>query len=1144
MQDGSLTAKGIGSTVQMSEPIGKVGTTGSSTGNHLHIEIKTSNSDGPGYLSSQTCTSSGFTDPLAFIAARLYSGATANYWQFSTNGQKEGWTTLPYEQAWSVGSDWLIESIGSNTRIYSPYMNRVPNSKIYVKLHMANQSACAVAQFYLQTVNDPFNSTMVKHFTAPANGAWGTVVIAVKDVPEYNVHGNWRRFRIQLPGTSCATGNWYFDYIHYVTDNVSPVVQSLAVSPSGWSGTNSFTATWGGWDGPDDGSGYGSGIVSYEVSVNGGAFVNVGSATSYAFTGAQCTNTFTVRATDKVGNVGPESTVPFYLDTTPPQPITVSVTPTSCTNNSSFNLDLGPWTDNCCFSHNDYRLGSGPWQSVNLSYFQIQAYQLGQNVVEAAAVDCAGNRGPARAAYFYFDDSPPAACVPSASPASCSSSNAFTFSWPAPAEAGCGLAGYEYQVESQPTVWTTGNTAQGALAVHEGANTFRVRARDVAGNWGAWGSTAFCWDGTGPASTVLVANPVVTTSSVGVTWRSTDALSPVTAFDVEFRDSTDATWDSWFTGTSDTSAVFGPTQPIAPTPGHAYFFRARATDGAGNVGAYSAGDAVVRFAYPAPLSWTDVTPPELQARSDWRGVAWGDFDGDGAPDLCAGLRGGGAKLFHNTGAGSFELVPQEDLASLVDVRSCAWADFDKDGDLDLVVVASNGCCVLRNDRETGWARMQGLVFDILSATGAAWGDYDRDGWVDLFVATENAGNHLIRNLGHGQFAEVSSPVVAAPSNARGVTWGDYDRDGRPDLFVANWNQPSRLFHNLGNGQFESVYPNVVGEGGPGTGGSWGDADGDGDLDLFATRNGAPSRLFRNDGAGGLVNATPDSLAAPFGLNGCAWADADGDGWLDLYASSDGLDRFWLAKPVWGFEGFPAPVPGASAIGLGVAWADIDGDLDPDLAVAHPGQALQILRNDDVSPRHWLKVRLHGLMSNTAGIGARISVLAGGMRQLREVSGGSGYYSQNELPAIFGLGNATVADSVIVEWPRGVRQVMADVAAGQVVDVVEETPDGASLGSGDGRLALAAPRPNPTDGVTLVPFTLPMRAVVSLRVYDVGGRLVRTLLEGREFGPGLQSVRWDGRGALGERLAAGVYHCRLIVGGRALTRRVVLLDAVR
>jgi flagellar hook assembly protein FlgD len=65
-------------------------------------------------------------------------------------------------------------------------------------------------------------------------------------------------------------------------------------------------------------------------------------------------------------------------------------------------------------------------------------------------------------------------------------------------------------------------------------------------------------------------------------------------------------------------------------------------------------------------------------------------------------------------------------------------------------------------------------------------------------------------------------------------------------------------------------------------------------------------------------------------------------------------------------------------------------------------------------------------------------------------------------------------------------------------------------------------------------------ISSVRVYDVKGRLVRSLMIDEVLHPGVHTLGWDGTDEAGTRVAAGVYYCRLRIGERSLTRRVILL----
>ncbi len=86
--------------------------------------------------------------------------------------------------------------------------------------------------------------------------------------------------------------------------------------------------------------------------------------------------------------------------------------------------------------------------------------------------------------------------------------------------------------------------------------------------------------------------------------------------------------------------------------------------------------------------------------------------------------------------------------------------------------------------------------------------------------------------------------------------------------------------------------------------------------------------------------------------------------------------------------------------------------------------------------------------------------------------------------------------------------------------------------------LSAPSPNPFAPATAVRFALPAAGPVALRVYDVGGRAVRTLVDG-PLAAGEHTAHWDGRDGAARELANGIYFLRLEAGGEERTVRAVL-----
>jgi hypothetical protein len=82
-------------------------------------------------------------------------------------------------------------------------------------------------------------------------------------------------------------------------------------------------------------------------------------------------------------------------------------------------------------------------------------------------------------------------------------------------------------------------------------------------------------------------------------------------------------------------------------------------------------------------------------------------------------------------------------------------------------------------------------------------------------------------------------------------------------------------------------------------------------------------------------------------------------------------------------------------------------------------------------------------------------------------------------------------------------------------------------------------PNPFNDRTAIAFSLDSTTGVQLRVVDLAGRLVRTVLE-RELGPGRHQVDWDGRDATGRRVSQGIYFLHLRAGSLEAHRKMVVL----
>jgi hypothetical protein len=451
------------------------------------------------------------------------------------------------------------------------------------------------------------------------------------------------------------------------------------------------------------------------------------------------------------------------------------------------------------------------------------------------------------------------------------------------------------------------------------------------------------------------------------------------------------------------------------------------------------------------LHFTDVTANAGLTTRGWgMAIAVGDYDNDGLPDLYVTGYGHNV-LYHNLGGCRFE-----DLTNRAGVKlggfstGAAWADYDRDGHLDLFV-----------------ARYVHADLDHLPPPDPGAAGYRS---VILQIPDEMPGetDFLLRNRGDGTFEDVSRKAGISSSSklhGMGVVWGDYDNDGWPDLFVANDGGTNFLYHNLHNGTFEEngiVSGTALGANGEIFGnmaGDFGDFNRDGRLDLIASRySKQPLSLYRNDELTFTDVAVETGLARDT-VNPVKWGtgfgDFDNDGWPDILIANGNFSSLMdklqgevkFREPIQLFRNLQghtfenvADQSGLNAGTLqsrrGTAFGDINNDGNLDFVVFNVDGPPSLFINETRNANHRVLFRLVGSKSNRMAIGARITVEAGGMKQIDEVRGGGSYNSTNDTRLHFGLGNETTMSKIEVRWPSGLVQEFHNVAADAIYQIDE------------------------------------------------------------------------------------------------------------
>jgi hypothetical protein len=493
------------------------------------------------------------------------------------------------------------------------------------------------------------------------------------------------------------------------------------------------------------------------------------------------------------------------------------------------------------------------------------------------------------------------------------------------------------------------------------------------------------------------------------------------------------------------------------------------------------------------------------------GVGWIDYNQDGLMDLYFVQSGATdaykplkplrSALYRNNGDGTFTDVTEK--AGLGGEghygQGVAVGDYDNDGFPDLYVTGYGRAILYHNNGDgtfTDVTAKAGVGDEGEWSTSAGWFDYDKDGWLDLVVTNYldwtpqnnlwcgdrapgyrsycNPGNYrgqktkLYHNNHDGTFTDVSDKTgVGMPeSKGMGLVLADMNGDGWPDIAIANDTWPNFFFQNNRDGTFKDVSlisglaASEDGRYEAGMGIDAADVDGDGLLDVYITHLDLElNRLYHNNGDGTF---TDDTYGSGIGnkamlLSGVAakFIDYDNDGWPDIVQANGamvdnvnlyhslisykepllmfhnlGNGHFEKSSEVLGSD-FLRPIAGR-----GLATADFMNDGREGLAVVCRGDYPELLRNDGNNSNHWLEVLLIGTKSNRDGIGSVLKLTAEGVVRVDQAKGGTSYMSASDPRIHFGLGKRSKIDSLVITWPSGHVDKLTNVPIDRIIAVKE------------------------------------------------------------------------------------------------------------
>ncbi|WP_419189919.1 FG-GAP-like repeat-containing protein [Stieleria marina] len=296
--------------------------------------------------------------------------------------------------------------------------------------------------------------------------------------------------------------------------------------------------------------------------------------------------------------------------------------------------------------------------------------------------------------------------------------------------------------------------------------------------------------------------------------------------------------------------------------------------------------------------------------------------------------------------------------------------------------------------------------------GVIIADFDGQPGAEVFTANDMYANCLWRRTAEGKWDNealvrgCAFSYSGAATAAMGVAASDFQNNGTIDIHVTNFagENVSLYLNNQGTFQDRSILYQL--------GKDSHDMLGFGTQAIDYDNNGLRDLAVTNGHIDDAVsNTSPfEQLPQLFRNLGGRFEIAEVDDASDYWSSTH--------------------------LGRTMAKLDFNRDGKNDLVVTHIEQPTALLLNQTPTKNHWLQLQLVGTKSERDSTGARIRLRGGGQEWTDWVIAGDGYLCHNEDAVCFGVGENTVLDEVVVDWPSGTRQVFSSISVDRRILIVE------------------------------------------------------------------------------------------------------------